>query len=121
MSAGFILAMLLAAGDAPPPAPPGDPQRPWETQQSFIAPSGEPFRAPMEAAYPSALWFAQADANHDGKLTFAEFNADFMRFFERLDTNHDGSVDDSELAAYQNRVAPEVHASSFAAMPDRHG
>ena len=121
MPAGFILAMLLQAGTAPPPPPPGDPQRPWETQQSFIAPSGEPFRAAMDQPYPSAAWFAQADANHDGKLTFAEFNADFMRFFEKLDTNHDGTVDEAELEAYQNRIAPEVHASSFAAMPDGHG
>ncbi len=125
MPAGFILAMLLAAGEAPPPppAPPpaGDPQRPWETQQSFIAPSGEPFRASMDMPYPSAAWFDQADANHDGKLTFAEFNADFLRFFEKLDANRDGTVDASELEAYQNRIAPEVHASAYAAMPDGRG
>lgn len=126
MPAGFILAMLLQAGEAPPAPPPpassaADPQRPWETQQSFIAPSGEPFRASMDQPYPSALWFAQADANHDGKLTFAEFNADFIRFFEKLDTNHDNTIDAAELETYQNRVAPEVHASAYAAMPDGRG
>jgi Ca2+-binding EF-hand superfamily protein len=111
MPVGFILAMLLQAGEAPPPPPADAPRRVW--QQTFIAPSGEPFHAPEGEPYPSAAWFAHADTNHDGKLSFAEFNADFMRFFERLDANHDGVIDSAELATYQNRIAPEVHASSW--------
>ena len=121
MPAGFILAILLAAGEATSPPPAGDPQRPWETQQSFIAPSGEPFRAEVAAPYPSGAWFAQADADRDGKLTYAEFNADFMRFVEQLDANRDGTVDAAEIEAYRNTVAPEVNASAYAAMPDGRG
>ena len=85
----------------------------WKGQQSFIAPSGEPFRAPLDAKYPSADWFDRADANHDGKLTEAEFTADFLRFFATLDTNHDGVIDGAEQDQFENVIAPEVHSRAW--------
>lgn len=104
MTLGFILAVLLQAGAAPPPADPAL----ASPHQTFIAPSGEPFRAPPGAPYPSAAWFAGADADHDGKLTYAEFVSDFMRFVRRIDANRDGVVDSGEVEAYESRIAPEV-------------
>ena len=90
--------------------------------QLFIAPSGEPFRAIAGAPYPVAAWFAQADANHDGRIDLGEFNADFMRFFDRIDTNHDGMLSSAEIKAYETDFAPEVAAdygANFVSAPDR--
>ena len=90
--------------------------------QLFIAPSGEPFRAIVGAPYPVAAWFAQADANHDGRIDLGEFNADFMRFFDRIDTNHDAMLSSAEIKAYETDFAPEVAAdygASFVSAPDR--
>ncbi len=80
-------------------------------EKIFIAPSGEPFRVPSDQPYPVAKWFAGADANHDGKLDFTEFEADFMRFFDQLDVNHDGAIDGIERTRYENEVVPETLTS----------
>jgi Ca2+-binding EF-hand superfamily protein len=80
--------------------------------QIFIAPSGEPFRAPADAPYPVADWFARADANHDGKLTEREFTADFLRFFASLDLDHDGQIDGGELERYET-ATPELRTGGF--------
>lgn len=69
---------------------------------------GEPFRADAQAAYPVAAWFAQADADHDGRLGSAEMVADADRFFARLDLDHDGEIIPVELSDYENKVAPEI-------------
>ena len=74
----------------------------------FISPSGEPFRAAGAAPYPSAEWFARADADHDGKLTLAEFRADALRAFALFDTDHDGVVDAFEVQHYEQAIAPEI-------------
>jgi len=74
----------------------------------FISPAGEPFRAPPGAPYPVADWFAQADANHDGRLDRTEFVADAMRFFKVLDRNQDGQIDGPEVRYYENVLAPEI-------------
>lgn len=107
----FPLVLLVAAQVASPSAGPS-PDAPaaamQQPMQVFIAPSGEPFRAPLDQAYPVAQWFAQADANHDGKLTSTEFLVDFMKFFDSLDTNHDGRLDADEIAHYESVIAPEV-------------
>jgi Ca2+-binding EF-hand superfamily protein len=81
--------------------------------QIFIAPSGEPFRVPADQPYPVADWFARADANHDGKLTEAEFTADFLGFFAKLDRDQDGVIDAAELERYE-RTTPELRTGSFA-------
>lgn len=117
-----VLAALFwfAAGPAmsQPPAPPQptEPAPPLEVddpmqgppERVFISPAGEPFRAPMDAAYPSADWFARADADRDGVLTVAEFITDALAFFDRIDTNRDGLVDGFENADYEREVAPEI-------------
>ena len=61
-----------------------------EAVNLFISPMGEPFRAPISQPYPSATWFAGADANHDGVLSREEFRADALRFFKLLDVTKDG-------------------------------
>jgi Ca2+-binding EF-hand superfamily protein len=44
------------------------------------------------------------DANKDGKVTAAEFQAQRLRMFDTLDTNHDGTVTQLERqAAAQSR------------------
>lgn len=75
----------------------------------FISPSGEPFRGGDGLAH----WFAQADADHDGAITLAEFQADAERFFGQLDANHDGVIDGFEISAYEQTVAPEIAALEF--------
>ncbi|HEY4030939.1 MAG TPA: EF-hand domain-containing protein [Caulobacteraceae bacterium] len=74
----------------------------------FLSPAGEPFHADPGKPYPVGAWFAQADANHDGKLTKDEFRADFARFFKIVDQNHDGVIDGLELQRYEQQIAPEV-------------
>ena len=104
LAAVLTLLAAEALDDAPPKA---------GLQQIFIAPSGELYRAPAEAPYPVANWFARADADHDGKLTEGEFVADFLRFFATLDLDHDGIVDGRELSRYEEVLAPELHTSSY--------
>jgi hypothetical protein len=72
----------------------------------FISPSGEPFRG----GDGLAAWFAGADADHDGAVTWAEFDADSERFFRRLDANGDGVIDGFEISAYEQTIAPEITA-----------
>ncbi|MDR3509896.1 MAG: EF-hand domain-containing protein, partial [Caulobacteraceae bacterium] len=74
----------------------------------FISPACEPFRAGPGEPYPSAAWFAQADANHDGRLTRAEVRADAEAFFRRLDVNQDGVIDSFEVTEYEQRIVPEI-------------
>lgn len=92
-------------GFGPPPGESG-PQRP--RLQLFISPAGEPFRAPADAPYPVAAWFAGADANHDGALSRDEFVDDAARFFAVLDADHDGVVDGFEVSTYEKKIAPEI-------------
>jgi len=75
----------------------------------FVSPSGEPFRGTDGLG----AWFAGADADHDGSLTAAEFQADAERFFRRLDVNGDGVIDGFEMQAYEQSVAPEIAALEF--------
>jgi hypothetical protein len=73
----------------------------------YIAPMGEPFRTDGRSD-PMAVWFAQADADHDGRLTLAELQADADRFFTTLDRDRSGEIDPQEMADYENKVAPEI-------------
>lgn len=101
------IAMILTGGAAalaqaaPPPAPP--PSYP----RLFISPSGEPFRGKGDEDQ-MASWFRQADADHDGKLTRAEFVADAQRFFGTLDQNNDGAIAGVEIDRYEYDIAPEI-------------
>jgi hypothetical protein len=80
--------------------PGGGPQR----AKLFISPSGEPFHGDNGLA----AWFAQADTDHDGSVSEAEFDADAQRFFKTLDKNHDGKLDGFEIQAYEHDVVPEI-------------
>jgi hypothetical protein len=74
----------------------------------FLSPAGKPFHADAGKPYPVGAWFAEADANHDGKLTRDEFRDNFARFFNELDQDHNGAIDGVELQRYEQQVAPEV-------------
>lgn len=99
------LAALLAA------AAPAEARR--DVANIFFSPSGEPFRGGDKDDYAVALWFAKADANHDGVVSKEEFRADAMRFFAVVDLNKDGKVDAAEIKNYEEKLAPEVLARSF--------
>ncbi len=87
----------------------GDDRRGHGTPNLFISPAGQPFRARQGQPYPVAQWFQAADADHDGRLTRAEFRADAVAFFQMLDANHDGVIDGFEIQHYEQDVAPEIN------------
>ena len=85
---------------------PGEAERPKPAPRvrMFLSPAGEPFRGDNGLA----AWFAGADTNHDGALTYAEFEADALRFFKILDADHDGKLDGFEIQAYERERVPEL-------------
>jgi len=93
--------------------------------QLFISPCGEPYRGRPGEPYPVALWFKQADLNHDGVVDKAEFRADHAGFFDALDADGNGVLDGTEVGFYEHRVVPDVYgrgAPRFGALgPDRGG
>ena len=70
----------------------------------FISPMGEPFHGP----HPQDIWFRQADADHDGRVSRAEFLGDAQRFFVALDRQHDGEIDPDDIDFYETVLAPEI-------------
>ena len=80
---------------------------PWH-RTLFISPMGEPFRATEPGQHGIDLWFAGADADHDGKMSRDEYMADATRFFSRLDANQDDSATSAESTALLERYAPEA-------------
>lgn len=82
--------------------------------QLFVSPSGEPFRTAGDQPYPSATWFAKADADRDGRLTRAEFRADAERWFKALDANGDAQISMPEVTRWEEDLVPEVTRPSFA-------
>jgi hypothetical protein len=76
--------------------------------QLFISPCGEPYRGRPGDPYPVALWFKQADLNHDGVIDKAEFRADHAGFFDALDADGNGILDGTEVGFYEHQVAPDV-------------
>jgi len=104
-----VAATLVILGLAACASDPGPPKRdPHRDASLFISPAGKPFRADPGQPYPVRDWFAQADRNHDGKITREEFRADFQAFFQTLDTDHNGVLDGQETVAYEESVAPEI-------------
>jgi EF hand len=79
----------------------------------FISPSGEPFRGEDGLGH----WIAQADTDHDGSVSLAEFRADALHSFKVLDTNGDGVIDGFELQHYEHDIVPEIAVLSFDAGP----
>lgn len=88
------------------------PAAPAAAQQRrvFISPMGQPFHGSDQAPDPERAWFAAADANADGAITRAEFQADAARFFATLDRGHDGEIDPDDIENYENAIAPEVRS-----------
>jgi hypothetical protein len=74
----------------------------------FLSPMGEPFRSSDPAADNVGAWFARADRDSDGAISLAEMEADAGRFFGVLDADGNGELGPSEIARYENEVAPEV-------------
>jgi Ca2+-binding EF-hand superfamily protein len=69
---------------------------------------GEPFRGDRGGTDPQDLWFDQADLNHDGALSRAEFEKDAGRWFAVLDREHDGEIDPDDIDYYETVLAPEI-------------
>jgi hypothetical protein len=94
------------------------PRRNWPSGPSpgpgrlFVAPSGEVFRGGA-ATPPMQTWFAQADADHDGAITYAEMRADFARAFATFDTDGDGEIEPDEVTRYETQVLPEMGRFGF--------
>lgn len=78
--------------------------------QLFVSPAGEPYRGKPGDPYPVALWFKQADLNHDGVITRDEFRADHKGFFEALDYDDAGYLDGPKIAFYETKVLPDLFA-----------
>lgn len=74
----------------------------------FVSPAGEPFRRTESGSEPMRAWFDQADTDHDGALTWPEFEADFVRYFAVLDADHDGEIGPDEVAHYESSIFPEM-------------
>ena len=108
-SLSLILFLNLAAAAAPVCAQPG-PGAPGMGRGLFVSPAGEPFRRTPGGPPPLRAWFEQADTDHDGALTLAEFEADFVRWFAVLDTDHDGEIAPAEVAHYEQDILPEMQS-----------
>jgi hypothetical protein len=76
--------------------------------QLFVSPAGEPYRGKAGDPYPVALWFKQADLDHDGVITREEFRADHKGFFEALDYDDAGVLDGPKIAFYETKVLPDL-------------
>ena len=83
---------------------------PLKDANLFISPSGQPYRSKPGEPYPAVAWFRQTDADKDGKLDKAEFEAEAQGFFRTLDRNGDGVVTDPEISYYEKVLAPEITA-----------
>ena len=106
----MILPLLLLASAQAPAAAPTAPSHRWT--RMFISPMGEPFRPKSRDDDTLADWFAQADKNHDGRLTLDEMQQDAERFIATLDVGKDGEIDPDDITRYENVVAPEVISGS---------
>lgn len=68
--------------------------------------------------------FAQADANHDGRITRAEFDASRADRFARADRNGDGVISDEDLPRFvrsSSAMLAKVHAMQRSADLDGDG
>jgi hypothetical protein len=105
LAPALLLMLAACASDHPRGRGPGGPPR----VRLFISPSGEPYRGDDGLG----RWLAQADADHDGAVTLAEFRADALHSFKFLDTNGDGVIDGFEMQHYERDVVPEIGVMTF--------
>ena len=68
-----------------------------QQRRIFVSPMGQPFHGSDAAPDPERAWFTAVDANGDGIVTAAEFQADAARFFATLDRKHDGEIDPDDV------------------------
>src|SRR5262245_36419223 len=110
---GLVAALMIAALAAGGAA--------WAQARGplFVSPMGEPFRTGPDGAAPIQVWFAAADADHDGKLSRAEFIADAQRFFAVVDANHDGAATSVESTALYRQQASEIFTPMAPLRPTR--
>jgi hypothetical protein len=59
---------------------------------------------PDMGGHGGAMFFAKADANHDGKLTLAEANTAALEMFDKVDTNKDGVATPAEKHAFHEKM-----------------
>lgn len=112
----MVFSFLFLAAAAAGPQPTQTPSAPAAVERPAAGPPGLPFMSPMGEPFQGraggesglAVWFQQADLNHDGAITRDEMTADAQRFFETLDTNHDGEIDPDETMHYEQVIAPQV-------------
>src|SRR5262249_12338458 len=111
MTIDVFLSILAAVGGQSATVAAGPPPVTHHWGPIFVSPMGEPFHVDR-GGDAMAVWFAEADRNHDGYLTVDELQADAERFFGQLDTNHDGEIDPDELDHYERVIAPQIWAAS---------
>jgi hypothetical protein len=85
-----------------------EPGPPVPRAQLFVSPAGQPFRAAPGRPYPVADWFAQADADHDGRLTRDEFRADADAWFKVVDADSNGQLGMIEATRWEEDLVPEI-------------
>lgn len=103
--------MMIGAATAASAQAPAPSTTPLVGGADFVSPMGEPFRS-HDALSGAEHWFAQADVNHDGRLTLAEFRADADRFFGTLDVDRDDEIGPDEISRYESEIAPEIQVLS---------
>ena len=96
---------ITVTGRSTPPAPP------LSGPAVFLSPMGEPYRSDDKLS-GAEHWFQHADANGDGRLSWAEFQADALRFFALVDSDHDEVIGPIEIQHYETEIAPEVTVTS---------
>ncbi|WP_197276999.1 hypothetical protein [Sphingomonas profundi] len=84
----------------------------------FISPMGEPFHSP-DTLSGAEHWFAQADEDHSGGITLAEFQQDGAHFFARIDSDHDEVIGPTEIERYERDIVPEIHVISTYGDPSK--
>jgi hypothetical protein len=85
-----------------------EPGPPRPRAQLFVSPAGQPFRAAPGQPYPVGAWFAQADADHDGRLTRDEFRADADAWFKVVDADANGQIGMIESTRWEEELVPEI-------------
>jgi Ca2+-binding EF-hand superfamily protein len=118
----LTLAALAATGTAlaqPPAAPDFLPRaaaeeratmlnRMLDTDKDGVVTRAEVDRWAAGKPIPAGMvdsMFADADTDHDGRITLAEQKADALRSFDEADTDHDGRLTVAERDAAERKMA----------------
>ena len=88
-------------GDGPPPAPGAMGGDLGDHGDHMGGPGGGRRGGGMGAMM---MLLRGADANHDGRITQAEFDASVRAHFDAMDTNHDGMISREERQAERERM-----------------